>query len=83
MYVWTNVQCTLIVHQKVYPALPDPRQKPPFSWPITTCCPRMAATWAAVGATPGGGGGMEGGAWALNREQERLVSVFRDIFVVT
>ena len=44
----------------------------------------MAATWAAVGATPGGGGGMEGGAWALNREQqERLVLVIRDISVVT
>ena len=44
----------------------------------------MAATWAAVGATPGGGGGMEGGAWALNREQqEPLVHIFRDNSVVT
>ena len=54
------------LYQKVYPAPPEPFRMPPSFWPITTCLPCMAAIWAGKGATPGGGGGMLGGAFALN-----------------
>jgi hypothetical protein len=52
------------VYQKVMPPpVEDPVQKLPFFWPTLTLWPCMAATWAALGATPGGAGGTT--AWLM------------------
>jgi hypothetical protein len=50
------------VHQKVTPPDPDPLRKPSFFLSMTTVLPEAAASWTTVGAQPGGGGGIVGGA---------------------
>lgn len=43
-------------YQNVYPPPWAPSNHPVFCCCIATGCPRAAATWVAVGITPGGGG---------------------------
>ena len=49
-------------YQKVYPPEPVPLKNPPDFCDILTFWPCAAAIWAAFGAHPGGGGGIDGGA---------------------
>ena len=58
---------TSFFYQKVYPPDPDPFRKPPFFWEVTTVFPCDAAICAAFGAHPGGGGGIDAGAYGVNR----------------
>lgn len=47
-------------YQKVYPPPAPVVQKLLFFWPRTVGFPCIAASWAAFGGTPGGGGGIVG-----------------------
>ena len=51
----------------MYPPDPDPLKNPPDFCDILTFWPCAAAICAAFGVHPGGGGGMEGGAYGVNR----------------
>ena len=66
-----NLACDISSHvafyQNVYPPDPDPLKNPPFFWDVTTVWPCAAAIWAAFGAHPGGGGGIDAGAYGVNR----------------
>lgn len=53
-------------YQNVYPPSLLPVRKVPFFCDNATLCPAMAASWAGVGATPGGVGGITGCAIPSN-----------------
>jgi hypothetical protein len=68
-------------YQKVTPPDPVPLKNPDFF--CSTCCGPRPAIWAELGATPGGGGGMLGGACPLKRAPASNFACCTGITIVT
>lgn len=61
-----NVERMLSNYQNVQPPDDPPANQESGFWPNATLWPCAPANWAALGAMPGGGGGMVGGLMWLN-----------------